>query len=384
MGHTVIGFDAKSFRRGMSGSTTDGSQSERRDFYTPLGVGVEVCSLDEFETEYRSAVGALSESFNLRLRPPCYDSTTLKRELGMRRAIPFADELVTRLQPFIERLFVSYVILPPSTISEVRVGGHHSLEKTIGTEEFLRKLEPAFSYLTAWAYLNQRRKEFPDEVPEIRLDGFASKETTAWHELTSWSTPLVYSRGDECNALLATADITAFLTDVKLYGQEDYDRRRLKPENVKHIWDGYDFQVNVRFLDQYRLRKFKWTSEAMIDIRPHIARPIVFMLMDDINKASGSLVNESALAGGDHPGPSFRRKKPEFRLGVEPYLACLHYANKKNGCVRFFDRNDSNLITDGDVMVYMGPQSKRICEVFQDGFDVKVFRSKDLRKKMKV
>jgi len=65
---------------------------------------------------------------------------------------------------------------------------------------------------------------------------------------------------------------------------------------------------------------------------------------------------------------------------LEPYLACFRYANKKNGCVGFFDRNDSNLITDGDVTVYMGPQSKRICEVFQDSFDVKVFRSKDLRR----
>ncbi|HDD67581.1 MAG TPA: hypothetical protein ENG31_03060 [Candidatus Thorarchaeota archaeon] len=167
MGVNVAAFDAKSFRRGIPGSSVS------HEFYTPLGTGIEVADVDEFEQAYAVTYSELSESFGIDLRRPCCDSITLKRQLGMKRVIPFADQLVSPLSPHISRLFISYVILPPSRIPTVNVGGHHSTVRTIETPHFLRRLEPAFSYLTAWAFVESLKRMGSTQLPLIWLDGFS-------------------------------------------------------------------------------------------------------------------------------------------------------------------------------------------------------------------
>jgi len=208
----------------------------------------------------------------------------------------------------------------------------------------------------------------------------ASHETSAWWNLVSSVRLTVFSRGDECNPLVATADLAAFLTDAKLYTQEDVTRRRLTPKNVNYVWEGYDFKTQVRYLDEYRLSRYKWNSERLIDLESFLARPIVFLIVDNLNSISPVLQESAEPAGLGNP----LRRKPETRMALEPYLACLWYAAKNRGCMRFYTRTDQHLIRDNDVLVYMGSNSKRICETFSDGFDVEVYRTKDWRKKMGV
>lgn len=383
-------FDAKRFRRVRFENTSDNdTQAEiAKEFYSPLGVGVEIPNPRAFVKEYQATVGNLVDSFQVGYQRPCYDSTCLKRELGLRKAIPFADNLIQGIQEQIDKIFISYVILPPSLFPEVNVSGLHSPERTLETSVFLRNLEPMFSYLTAWSYLRERFRRNESDTPEILLDNFASKETDAWRELISWCKPKVYIRGDECNELLATADILAFLTDVKLYGQDTFEERKLQPSNIERVWADYDFDVEVRYLDHYRLNKYKWHSDNLVDTSLYLTRPVVFILIDDVKRIFSMALDanghESSESIDDVVVEKPTWQGPERKQSLEPYLACLFYANSKGGCIKFFDSQDRNLVRDGDVLVYMGSNSKRICETFQDGFDVEVYKAIDLRKKMKV
>jgi hypothetical protein len=111
---------------------------------------------------------------------------------------------------------------------------------------------------------------------------------------------------------------------------------------------------------------------------------VVFILIDEIERTSEALSKEEDIPTEDSIRDTFGSKpmKPEFRQGIEPYLASLSYANSLKGCVKFYGREDRNLVRDGDVLVYMGHNAKSICETFRDGFDVEVWKAKDLRKKM--
>ncbi len=377
MDETVLAFDAKSFTRGKRRDDQTPSYSE---FYTPLGVGVRVENVSSFTSQYHDAVGRLFDSFGIEDCLTCCDSTNLKRLLGMRRAIPFVDQLVQDLESHISKIFISYVILPPSRIPHVEVGGYRCSTERIATQEFLRTLEPMFSYLAAWSYSRERMRNDEPMESTVMLDNFASKETRAWSELLSRCTPKIYIRGDECNEVVSLADNLAFLTNAKLYSQDEHELRKLEPSNLEAIWADYDFETEVRFLDDNLLSKYRWNHTQLVDTSPYIARPIVFLLIDTLAKE----VQVFGEPNDDAIVEALMKKKPEFRQGVEPYHACVKYANSKGGCVKFYSPEDRMLVGDGDVLVYMGHNAKRICEVFENGFDVEVYKVKELRKKVGV
>src|SRR5439155_2415073 len=110
--------------------------------------------------------------------------------------------------------------------------------------------------------------------------GFESKQTESWEDVTRRTTPKVFPHGDECNPYINLADIIAFLTNIKLSSSREH--RELRPDNVKAVWESYSFQREVRFLDERLIDKIKWRTKEAIDAGPYLARPMVFLLLDDI------------------------------------------------------------------------------------------------------
>jgi len=378
----LMSFDAKDFDRPKIIEVSDLANPEKvlkqnKGFYTPLGAGVLFKNEDLFKNAYIEIVQKLSEEFRLPVNLPFCCSNHLKKEIGIKKAIPFCDNLVRELQEYIELVHISYVILPPATIPTVTVGGTKSPEIPINTSDFLRNLSPMFSYITAWNFM--RRHKYSGH--EILIDGFRSKETTAWDELVDITTPRIFTRGDECNAFISFADIIAFLTDAKLYSA-DFEHRKLTPENVEYVWEDYSFDVDCHFLDRGLYSKYKWYSNDLIDIRPYLARPIVFLLIDEIEKF-GIAPPHLPPAQTVLPQEGKPKKFREVIQRMPPYYAALIYAYNLGGSVQFFDRFiDTDKIRDGDVLVYMGETSKKIALAYRDAFDVEVLQLRELRKKV--
>lgn len=388
----IAAFDAKNFDRTkpveVSDPLTPGKViKKQKGFFTPLGVGVLLKDGEAFSRAYCDVNGRLATDFGMAHTAPFYSSNHLKKKMGMAKSIAYCNALIEEIQRHIELVHVSFVTLSPSEQATVLVGGSKCPQKHVRTEEFLRELPPIFSHIAAWNYVRRH----PNEDTEIHIDGFHSKSTIAWEELRSRCDPKVYFRGDECNPFISLADIIAFMTDVRLYqakvGPPDdlMKYRRLCVQNVESIWSGLSFDVECRYLDRYMLPKIAWTSNEHIDTVPVTARPMVFLLVDDIEKLAPNTVS---LPPEQTIFPTNGREEPKrFRKilqDMDPYQATVTYAYLKGGCVQFFDRYiDGGKVRDGDSLVYMGENSRKIAMTYDDGYNIEVLRVRDLRNKVK-
>lgn len=142
-----MSFDAKDFDRPKLVKEPDPADPEKiitknKGFYTPLGAGVLFKNADLFDKAYLENIQKLSREFGIPINSPICCPTHLKKEMGLVKTIPFCDNLVTKLQDYIDLIHISYVILPPATIHTVTVGGSKSPEISINTSDFLRNLAP--------------------------------------------------------------------------------------------------------------------------------------------------------------------------------------------------------------------------------------------------
>lgn len=218
----------------------------------------------------------------------------------------------------------------------------------IKTMDFLRKLTPAFPYLTAWSYLGRVR----NHIGNLFLDGFSGKQTTAWDDLGVHDLK-VFPRGDECNEIIALADMLAYLTDKKLWDEKIW----LKPESVTQVWSTYNFKIETRFFDQKVLSKIQWYSDEQITLDQYLAHPLVFVDLDGI---------------------SMRRF-----VNFELYRYLIEYAFKKRGGLQGFDPDiDSRKVRDGDVYVYAGEKAQARAKTFNHMYDIETYSLKELREKM--
>src|SRR5438094_600264 len=152
-----------------------GGQSGR--FYTPLGAGVWIKDEDKFRKTFHEAEMKLAASFGFTDGLCVRTSSYLKYTIGLRKAIPFCDKLIGSLQDLVKAVQINYVILPPSKIPEVEVGGLGAGKKKVKTSQFLRDLSPAFTHIMAWSFLGKATGGVPDW--DMHLDGFQSKYTEA-------------------------------------------------------------------------------------------------------------------------------------------------------------------------------------------------------------
>lgn len=370
---TLVAFDAKQFRRGNYISVQEGTnQGPRyRGFNTHLGVGVSIDEPKGFAQCYTDTNRILAKSFKIERNMPFFSSTQLKQILGFPKAISFADQLITYMQKQISSIHCSYVILPPSKIPAVNVSGLQSHAVKMPTNLFISNLGPMFSYLTAHSYLWMNGYKDTRDL-ELHIDAFRSKSTKAWNKITSAISPKVFARGDECNPFISCADIVAFLTDAKLYSQH----LKLNTNDIKQAWQGYNFDVTVQFFDKNNLQYYSWKSEEIINPSPYMARPIIFLAIDNIELEGYDIYDDAEKDSSTDP-----RRFNRIIKNSPVYDAVSHLAFQKGGCLKLFSKSeDLALVRDGDIFVYVGTDSAKIGKTLQDGYDIQVHSGKEVRK----
>ncbi len=382
----LAAFDAKEFSRVRYREVPNPSNPEETiqkvsGFYSPLGCGIITRYPDILEESIKNAFDHVGKMFGLNSDMPFMGSHEIKMHFNndMSKTIAFADNVVKNIQDYLEYTFFTYIVLPPSEIPTINVGGEKSPKKEIETYKFLRNCAPAFSALTAWAFAGKHKS-----ISETRLliDSFRYKKMTAWEQLIKKTKPEVYPHGDECNPFIALADIIAFLTDVKLYkmGKTETKYRRLTPEGIRKAWEEYAFDSDIWFLNKSGLGLFVWHRDELIDLKPFIKRPVVFFLADRIETLS---VVRSPEAPDKKDIPPERRFNRQIR-NFPAFRAATKYAYYLGGSIQLYDPfQDARLVQDGDVIVYMGDNSKKIAKTLSDAYDIKIIRAKDLRKKVK-
>ncbi len=371
---TLVAFDAKQFRRGKTVATPKRADLNEKyaGFNTHLGVGVSIDDPQGFVRYYLDANRDLMKSFKIQHNVPFFTSGHLRNMLDMPKAISFADNLISSVQDHISSIHCSFVILPPSKIPTVSVGGFRTGTKNVPIHHFINTLGPMFSYLTAHSYLWMKNYQNVGNL-ELHIDSFRTKPTKAWSMMVDSVTPKVFTRGDECNPFISCADIIAFLTDVKLYGQY----LKLKSKEIEKVWKEYSFGVTTQFFDQSNLNYYTWKNNNNVDFTQYLARPVVFLAIDHI-ETEGLVSDEGDEADAE---PDKTRKFDRVIKKTPIYHATVNYAFQKKGCMKLYDRKeDLSLVRDGDVFVYVGSDAERIGETLKHGYDIQVLSGLELRR----
>lgn len=383
----VAAFDAKPFERGRTAGGSRGQGDDRgrpRGFSTQLGAGVVISDKDAFRERFAAKFAELRDSIGIGGQVPFCPSSHLLRQGEAEKAVALSEKLVGSVQDLIEGVHFFYVILPPSEPDTVRVGGSACPSRQVPTWLFIKNLGPMFSYLTAEDYLYQNSDAGTDGI-EFHIDGFVSKQTRAWKNLVGKVDPMVFWRGDECNPFIACADLVAFLTDVKL-------RRKHLPLNrdsIADVWSGHSFRTAAHYASRDGITIQAWYNEEIIHVWPYVARPTVFLAMDDTVRDRGASTADDRGSAGPGPaaapgGQGISRPRPSKFLTKTPvYTAAVRYAFNHSASLKIFDRNeDAGNVRDRDVYVYMGPESKRVGRVLLDMVDVDVMSGRELRNKV--
>lgn len=343
MNVSIVAFDSGDFiRRKKSNGDSDVV------FHTPLGTGVSIKKglKSDFQKQYHSSFAKHAKAFKVPTRRYVYSHGNLWKEIGHAKATKICDSVIKDLEKFIDRMFVSYVVIPKET-QYIEVGGYGCPIERMRTPDFLRFVSHMFSYMTAWAYSGRHLRENDAYL----IDHFTGEMTTAWKDLSAFPDLKIYPGGDECNELISVADIFAYLTEKKLWDAKMW----LKPENVEQVWSSYEFDTEVRFIDEDTLSKIRPFSKEPINVVDSLVRPMVFVSVTGIGFS---------------------------RLTRDPRVSVAAYACSLEGAFESFDKFlDSSKIRDGDVFVYAGEEAKMLAASFKDMFDVQVYSVRELREK---
>ena len=367
-----IAFDSKEFKRVPK--SWDGDRGNYQGgFFTPLGAGVEINNPEEFTEAYLKAIHKSAESFGIEEPSLLYSSSALIEKLGRDKAMAFAQQLIDTMSEYVTSVHFCYVILSSRNIPKITVGGNNCPEYEVETEDFMRNLNPMFSYISAWKYQRYHR----GFDCKILIDSFRSKETIAWKELSKNPNIVIVPHGDDVNPLISFADIVVFMTDVKLYSA-DPRNRTLNSQNLKVIWKGV-FNVHSSIIGENFLNKVKWINENLVDFKKYLLKPTVFFMADDlktddINKEIFSKATEEPIS----------KKKSKRLMELQPVREAVEYAALHGCSFQFFDPStDSKNIYDNDIIVYMGDKSRQLATYYEDGFDIKIYKAKEIRKYLK-
>ena len=193
--------------------------------------------------------------------------------------------------------------------------------------------------------------------------------------------PKVYWKGDECDAAIACADLLAFLTDAKLYSSY----LKLEVDTVSEVWESYPFDVTASVYGHGNLWSYAWYSNDSINIRPHLARPIVFLSIDNlVDPAPGTVPDDRGGEGGASSGSAHASERIPFSKVVrqsDTYNAAVRRAFELSGSLKVFKLDeDFQSVRDKDVFVYIGEKSKSVGKALQDSVDITVMSGLELRR----
>jgi hypothetical protein len=163
----------------------------------------------------------------------------------------------------------------------------------------------------------------------------------------------------------------------------------LNRENLQAIWKPYGFQVDSHFLGYDTHTVYGWHSDEPIDTSPYLAHPMVFLLVDELEKLQPNPPptteeeDMEELTGSEEPLVTTKEEKRFTKLvrRMDPWYAVTAYACYKKGSAQLFNFHiDREKVQDGDTMVYIGHQSKAMAEAFADMKEIEVISAKEVRK----
>lgn len=335
-------------------------QERERCFHTPLGAGVCVSDTVRVDEALRSICDAFKQKHSVE-SPRAFAPSSILRKWcrgDLRHSVAAAERTIEEVIPYLKEVHISFAALSTRQMPEISVGGYASPVRLVSTPKFLESLCPMYSYITAWTALASGVLK----SDSVRVDAFDSKQTQAWSELIDKSRPDFWYHGDDTDALVCVADLFAFATDRLLYR----NHAKLEPSTVQKLWADKGLQASAWIVGKGNVNKVSWYSDESIVTQSYVHHPVLFLLRD-------------SPEAYDEPPTKEKRLSSLIQAG-EPFDSAVRLATERGACLKFFNEfDDPALLRNGDIMVYAGPKSKQIVELYGDMYDIEVHNFKETR-----
>lgn len=320
---------------------------------TALGVGIEVDEPEKLTSAYNDVMNEVFKSHKIERKRKAYCASSLAKLFGdetFGHEKQVIDRITSGVLPFIARKHFFYTYL--FGIQEVSVFGRSAAYKKVpvvssekGEQDFYDLINPSYSLLCAWKYLEDYR------VEELMVDNFQGHVSPAWNEFYAKRAGNVYFTGDECNYFISTADI--LLRKIKLelterllstLRRKEHHEIHFTKEKITELSSVLGDNVLLHFLGKTYLPKIAPHEKKTIHTMPLARHPVFFLVRE-----RPKLVDEREII---ETTPAYDR--------------LLNMALEAGGCLKFFQPSeDAPAMQSGDRIVTFGTRGEQVFDTLQ-------------------
>jgi|GEM_PF-5591314 len=345
---TAVGIDSMTYMR--VGRTT---------FKAPLGVAVEVNDYASFKADYTRITTKLLAEHSISSKRKALKSYRIFSITDKKNADSFINSFADSIQQYVKMLYVCHSVIPPKKISQIYC---YRGSKIITPIECINLLSSSYPHCIAWSFL----KDFPNmSESSIFVDSFDGEETKAWEQIKSNPNLHIFPAGDECNALISTADLLTRYIDVTIRNkQSELGTKDLTAKfgsvGIQSCFENFHGLTIPKFLDT--LSEITPDTSKSIDISAKLKHPCFFVVSSHYVKKEKEIIESTQL-----------------------YDTLTNQAFDNDGCVKFFNldetANELKKIKDGDIVVTVGDKAYETMEYLLNDVglvNAKIIKSRDL------
>jgi hypothetical protein len=320
-----------------------------RVFKGCLGTCLMLDRQDSLNKAYDDFISDLFSKHGVEMSRSIYKSYDLRNKLQLSNISDFVRTLEEFYKSLLDSVQLHVVIfyttfntgiLPTVTY----YGRSRTPQKDVKTLDFIDNLSQYYDYVCSWKVskvLQLRRCN-------ILLDAFQGEITNSWNELTHHNNVKIIMKGDQCNRLLASADIVTRFIDEKLASK----RLKLVNVDIEEAIKEYGMEkVKIYYVGQSDVVNIVPSEKRAIPLHDYLKRPSVFLLPEGIIEKESTWFEKSIV-----------------------YDKVLNFASSiEGGFKRVETEQDYKyLLQPGNYVIYQGENGQKKAEYLRNVLDYPV------------
>jgi hypothetical protein len=252
-------------------------------------------------------------------------------------------------------IVISYTTFNTQKLPTVNYYGRsRTPTKVVSTVNFIKDLSNYYNYISAWKV----QKVLSLKKCNIFLDSFEGEITNSWNELVKNHSIKICVKGDQCNPLIASADVITRFFDEILASKW----LRLDGEGFEELFQEYGKdEVFLYYIGQSDLPDIVPAVDRPIPIYKYLRQPSVFLLPEGIIKNEKDWFEKSAM-----------------------YDKVLNFASEIGGGLKRIKlEDDHNYIRHNPTsyLIYQGDKGLPVAEYITKLYPIKIMGLNDINPK---
>ncbi len=302
-----------------------------------LGIGIEVEDIGKFKKSYKKSMEETLREINYKPKRPVYRSNDLSKIFeyeSLDEEYKVLEKFKDLILPKIDKVhfFYTYIYGLSGLVSIYGQSPNYTKIPLIsgqeGEQDFYDLISNSYPMICAWELVTQGVES------KLLLDNFQGRISPAWNELSGSADLSVYYKGDQCNELIATADLFVKLVKTRMIPNISCFLK----EDIKKTASIFGKKCERYFIGKRCLKKIVPHRTAQMKISHLIKHPIIYIIKETPQEEGEEEMIENS---------------PLFNKIVKK-------VNSLDGCLKYFHpKNDSKNIEEGDLISTFGKRGEK-------------------------